>query len=152
MAAETETEYSALLGRRRKRFAALVEVRGGGTQVAQLLGWSKSYVTQLTRGGRDINERTARHIEERLGAAPGWLDQSASAVAEKQAAHDEMSSLYAQAFFVLNEVLNEERVPSSRRQTEKLENIVTVAVAHALTRGSSTIDKGYVRTLIHILK
>ena len=67
--------YKELLETRRKNLPRLVGVNGGNSAVAALYGCSTSYISQLLSGKRNINERTARRLEEVCGSPARWLDK-----------------------------------------------------------------------------
>ena len=62
---------------RRVNLRALAQQWGGPTSLAKKLGHSNgSYLAQLIgpNPSRDVSEKTAREIEQRLGLPIGWLD------------------------------------------------------------------------------
>ena len=65
---------------RRRSLAVLVEDAGGQDALADKLGVSGSYVSQLVSAGRPITEKTARKYEALLSKPPGWMDVDHSAL------------------------------------------------------------------------
>jgi len=63
--------------RRRDNLSSCMVAVGSWTELAKLTGESVSMLVQV--GGpapvRTMGEKFARKIEQRLGLAPGWLDQ-----------------------------------------------------------------------------
>jgi len=51
---------------RRAQLREVIEKQGGAASVAKRLGWTVSYIGQLTKGVRPITEKTARRVEEKL--------------------------------------------------------------------------------------
>lgn len=60
---------------RRANLRTLIDKHHGPTHLAKLLGLSgPSFLSQIVSGHRELQEKTARRWEERLGLEPGWLD------------------------------------------------------------------------------
>jgi hypothetical protein len=63
---------------RRENLRTLARQWGGPTSLARKLGHANgSYLAQLIgpRPSREVSEKTAREIEQRLGLPVGWMDQ-----------------------------------------------------------------------------
>ncbi len=64
---------------RRDNLRALMKTWGGPTSLAKKLGHANgSYLAQIAgpHPRREISEKVAREIEEKLGVALGWMDQA----------------------------------------------------------------------------
>ena len=58
---------------RRANIEMLVEKAGGPTRFGEQVGRDQVQVSQWL-GGKNVGDRLAREIEERLGKRKGWLD------------------------------------------------------------------------------
>ena len=70
------TKYNLLLETRRNNLRLLVRQRSN-KEVAVDLNWPESRLSQLIGPTpfRNVTEKTAAHIEERLGLETGWLNE-----------------------------------------------------------------------------
>lgn len=69
---------------RKANIEALVAEAGGPTEFGKLIEREQVQVSQWL-GGKPIGDRLARHIEEKLGKARGWLDVQQWRIAEPAA-------------------------------------------------------------------
>ena len=61
---------------RRKRLSELVSEHEDQESLADVIGYTPSYISQLITGHRNVGEKTARKIEKKTGKPSGWLDQA----------------------------------------------------------------------------
>ena len=87
---------------RRSRLVQWMSLRHlSQTDVASRTGKTRSYVSQILKGGKSFGEKMARHIEDCLHMEPLWLDGE---VDEPKAAQDfsELANLLASTFDALD--------------------------------------------------
>jgi transcriptional regulator with XRE-family HTH domain len=61
---------------RKQKLQAVIQRLGGAAEIERKYDVSASYLSQLLNGFRDIGEKSARNIEQKLNLAPMFLDTS----------------------------------------------------------------------------
>jgi hypothetical protein len=142
-----------ILARRRNNLRAIAAQRGGVTGLAKPLGYSgPSYLSQMIgpQHNRPITEGTARHIEQALGLAIGWLDQdhgyfiepTNGAASEPQTVPVD-EPLFLQVADVLRPMLAETPLPKEKAHA-------VFARVYAMAERTGSVDPEFARDLIRL--
>lgn len=141
---------------RRANIRQLIAERGGLTSLSNSMGYKNpSFLSQMTgpRPSREITEKTARRIEEKLSLAPGTLDRPRAAYAPIQATpvaspeHEAAVAMVADVIRFVGKVCDEEGLNLG---PAKFAEIVAIAFGDAAERGEPRRDR--VTQLVRLLK
>jgi hypothetical protein len=141
---------------RRANIRQLIAERGGLTSLSNSMGYKNpSFLSQMTgpRPSREITEKTARRIEEKLSLAPGTLDRQKSAYAPIQATpaaspeHEAAVAMVADVIRFVGKVCADEGLNLG---PAKFAEIVAIAFGDAAERGEPRRE--HVTQLVRLLK
>jgi hypothetical protein len=125
---------------RRENLRALIRQHEGATSLAKMLGYSSpSYLSQMVgpRPVRQVTEKVARGIEQRLRMPNGWLDKKHDSYVSRI---DEGS--VSDTIVLVGQMLSDTGTKATPRQFAEL-------VALAQERGA--LDETYIRRLLSLL-
>lgn len=125
---------------RRRNLRSLVTQYEGATNLAHRLGYtSPSYISQMIgpHPTRQITEKVARQVEDKLTLPLGWLDKP-----HKELGGPVDEHRVGETIVLVGQVLEDMKVSTSPRQFAEL-----VALVHE--RGG--MDEGYLRRLITLI-
>lgn len=160
MATSSIVKASAPMGKlndtRRERLRKLVEQFGGPAALAKRLGYANaSFIVQMTgpNPSRDVTERTARAIEDKLRMAAGTLDEPLPA-AQRVAPVSQATPLVGADLPFIAEVIRSVGHIAEQEQVqvgpEKLSNLVALVLIDASEHGGVREDQ--VRRLLDLVK
>lgn len=130
---------------RRTNLRKLMEQWGGPTSLAAKLGHSNgSYMAQLAgpHPTRDVSEKVARDIENKLQLPPGWMDKPHKGV-PGQPDTDALIEVVA----MVRDVLDVEDVKASKAKFAEIVNLV-----YERTQETNADERAFARRLIQLLK
>lgn len=122
-----------------------MEQWGGPTSLAKKLNHSNgSYVAQLAgpHPTRDVSEKTAREVEQKLQLPDGWMDRK-----HKGPPGQPDTGTLIDIIATVRDTLDAEGVKAQRAKVEELVNLV---YEHAQVEGA--VDTSYLRRLIKLMK
>ena len=130
---------------RRENVRRLMKLWGGPTTLAKKLGHSNgSYLSQIAgpHPRRDISERVAREIEQKLALRLGYLDQE----------HPDAPVQIDDRFIAeaVRAVAAEIRDAGLKPKPELFGKLVQLVYENAKTTGA--IDEGFIRKLLELMK
>lgn len=126
---------------RRENLRTLSRQWGGPTSLSKKLGHANgSYLAQLIgpRPTREISEKTAREIEQRLGLPLGWMDAEHARLDDEALAD------------VVRAVAAELRDAGLRPSPEKYATLAALAYDHLRLTGR--VDDQHIRKLIALMR
>ena len=128
---------------RRRNLKLLVDKAGGASPLSRLLGYmGPSYVSQMLSGHRDITERAASTMEEKLALASGWMERPHEAITEPSKPTYEGPCMAAVAVYYAMDTQGFYLTPSQFRDLSALVQRDAV--------GRGYIDEGFVNDLLKI--
>lgn len=130
--------------KRRENLRKLVDDWGGPASLSRKLGYSNgSYLAQLVGPNprREVGERLARSIEEKLGLPTLWLDGQPKAAPR---INDDLLAQCLQSVAVAIEE-SKRKIPSDRQAT-----LATLVYEQASETGK--VDQAYVKRLLSLVK
>jgi hypothetical protein len=130
---------------RRKNLRQLVKDWGGPLPLAMKLGYSNaSFIVQMAgpNPSREISEKTARKIEEKLGLTAGWLDQAHTG---KNPKVNEVA--VAQIVRAVAAVLEDAQLDLKPANFGEI-----VALVYEHTNLTGAIDEDYIKRLVTLCK
>ncbi len=132
---------------RRVNLRSLIGQWGGPTSLAKKLGHSNgSYLAQLAgpNPSREISERVAREIEQKLGLPAGWLDQEQHGNGNHKPLDDETLTACVRC------VATVLRDANLRPDPESYATLVQLTYEHCKAVGR--IDERYVQKLVQLTR
>jgi hypothetical protein len=128
---------------RRDNLKALIREYGGPLPLSIKIGYTNaSFLVQMAGPNpiRDVTEKTARKIEDKLGLPAGWLDD-----ADHKRQPKVKESDVAQIVRAVSAVLEDQRIDTTPKQ---LGEIVSLAYEHARLVG--TVDEDFINRLVSL--
>lgn len=128
---------------------SLIVQWGGPTSLAKKLEFSgPSFLSQMVGGIRPLTEKTARKIEQKLGLAPGWMDQDhdTSGNTVRAAAIDD--SLITKTVSLVGAKLQESNI---QVRPDKFAELVSLAYGEACRSGGN-LDENFVGRLVQLMR
>ena len=132
---------------RRDNLRRIVDLKGGGTKVAALLGYrSPSFLSQQIgpKPTREITEKSAREYETKLDLPAGTLDREEPVEAPSAPAN---VALVSDVIRMLGTVLADENVTLP---PQRFADVAVLAFEDAAERGKPR--EGHIRSLVRLLK
>ena len=129
---------------RRENLRKLIADWGGPTSLSLKLGYSNaSYIAQLAgpHPSRDVGEKLARSVEEKLGLPALWLDGPTPEAPKIN------NDLLAQCIRAVGTTVQEDRARLTPAQHAEL-----VALTYDQGQRTGTLDEAYIRRLLRLIK
>lgn len=130
---------------RRENLRALMKTWGGPTTLAKKLGHSNgSYLAQIAGPNprRDISEKVAREIEQKLALAIGYLDQE-----HKRNGGNIQDATISECVRLVATVLHDHNLRPSPEVTANL-----VQLVYDRVQLTGELDETYVKQLVQLVK
>ena len=139
-----------VLQRRRNNLRALAAQWNGVSGLSKKLGYTgPSYLSQMIgpQHNRPISEKTARHIEQVLGRASGWLDQDHHGITQEEPrTRNHSEPLFVTVSQALQDVLKEMGVTL----TQEKAHAVFIRIYTEAQRRDGQVDPAFVRDLVQL--
>ncbi len=128
---------------------SLIVQWGGPTSLAKKLELSgPSFLSQMVGGIRPLTEKTARKVEQKLGLAPGWMDQDHDTPGNTLRAAAIDDSLITKTVSLVGAKLQESNL---QLRPDKFAELVSLAYGEAC-RSGGTLDENFVERLVQLMR